>query len=195
MFWAEGEEAFCDKFTSEIMITGYCILGLLVSLRRLVFSFSFISHHNKPTLSSIASFYLAAHGRNGVLSSLYSIWIVLWSSLPLPRFVCHCSWWVSSMFCMMIQLFFTFVQRLIIDLLQHIRLTLPRGVGRKTEAKQSNGSLPPSYIIFATMQRCGSTRGESARCIYLQLLQVQCLLNVLLHQYYLTSLHIGSRRE
>ena len=28
---SEGEEAFCDKFTSEIMITGYCILGLLVS--------------------------------------------------------------------------------------------------------------------------------------------------------------------
>lgn len=27
---AEGEEAFCDKFTSEIMITGYCILGCLL---------------------------------------------------------------------------------------------------------------------------------------------------------------------
>jgi predicted ferric reductase len=25
-----GEQAFCDKFTSEIMITGYCILGLLL---------------------------------------------------------------------------------------------------------------------------------------------------------------------
>ena len=31
---SEGEEAFCAKFTSEIMITGYCILGLLVSLGR-----------------------------------------------------------------------------------------------------------------------------------------------------------------
>lgn len=28
---SEGDEAFCDKFTTEIMITGYCILGLLVS--------------------------------------------------------------------------------------------------------------------------------------------------------------------
>ena len=28
---AEGDESFCDKFTTEIMITGYCILGLLVS--------------------------------------------------------------------------------------------------------------------------------------------------------------------
>lgn len=27
---SEGDEAFCDKFTTEIMITGYCILGLLI---------------------------------------------------------------------------------------------------------------------------------------------------------------------
>lgn len=27
---AEGEKAFCDKFTMEIMITGYCILGTLL---------------------------------------------------------------------------------------------------------------------------------------------------------------------
>eukprot|EP00985_Skeletonema_marinoi_P000624 scaffold224_cov108-Skeletonema_marinoi.AAC.22 len=34
---AEGEEAFCAKFTSEIMITGYCILGLLTNLICFVF--------------------------------------------------------------------------------------------------------------------------------------------------------------
>ena len=27
---SEGEQAFCDKFTMEIMITGYCILGTLL---------------------------------------------------------------------------------------------------------------------------------------------------------------------
>lgn len=54
---AEGEQKFCDKFTSEIMITGYCILGLLVSLylyllslRRQIWShhhaISIITHHH-----------------------------------------------------------------------------------------------------------------------------------------------------
>jgi len=28
---SEGDEASCDKLGSEIMITGYCIVGLLVS--------------------------------------------------------------------------------------------------------------------------------------------------------------------
>ena len=27
---SDGEEAFCDKFTEEIMITGYCILAFLL---------------------------------------------------------------------------------------------------------------------------------------------------------------------
>jgi len=55
----------------------------------------------------------SAHGRDSVLSSLYSIWIVLWSSLHLPRYVCHCSWWVvasSAVFLRSIVLFFTFVK-------------------------------------------------------------------------------------
>ena len=29
---ANGEQAFCDKFTQEIMITGYCVLALLLAI-------------------------------------------------------------------------------------------------------------------------------------------------------------------
>lgn len=85
------------------MITGYCILGLLVSLVSsqgdntscmLVSEESRLTSTNQHLICYF--FYLAAHGRNSVLSPLYSIWIVLWSSLPLPRYVCYCSWWVCS---------------------------------------------------------------------------------------------------
>ncbi len=50
--------------------------------------------------------------------------------------------------------------------LQLTRLTLPKGAGRRTEVKRSSGLLLLSSIIFATMQRCGLTRGES-KCVYL----------------------------
>ncbi len=65
---SEGEQAFCDKFTSEIMITGYCILGLLVSRIHVsspvldkyssIQHISFLSHLTSLSLSSITSFYL-----------------------------------------------------------------------------------------------------------------------------------------
>lgn len=124
----------------------------------------------------------AAHGWNGVLSSFDSIWSVLWSPFPLPCYVCHCSRWVCC--ARWFNLFFSF--DLYVSLhslqLQHIRLTLVRGAGRKTGAKRSSGSLPPSYIIFVTMQWCGSTRGESTWCIYFhfQLLKAQLAVIMLL---------------
>ena len=126
----------------------------------------------------------AAHGWNSVLSSFDSIWSVLWSSFPLPCYVCHCSRWVCCAW--WFNLFFSFdlyVSSLLsLQLqLQHIRLTLVRGAGRKTGAKRSSGSLPPSYIIFVTMQWCGSTRGESAWCIHFhfQLLKAKLAVNML----------------
>jgi len=165
---SEGEEAFCDKFTSEIMITGYCILGILVSLRKLVFSFSFVSHHNKPTLSSIASFYPAAHGRDGVLSSLYSIWIVLWSSLPLPRYVCHCSWWVR----MMIQLFFTFVQHLTYFTTAHT-FDIAQRSGKKDRSQTFKWFAAPLIYYLCDYATMWFNQRWECTVFYLQLLQVQ----------------------
>ncbi len=49
---AEGEQAFCDKFTLEIMITGYCILGTLLIIggtsyfrHRIPYEIFYAMHH------------------------------------------------------------------------------------------------------------------------------------------------------
>lgn len=157
---SEGEQAFCDKFTSEIMITGYCILGLLVT---------FSIHVSTPLTGKIRE-YPAYPTLTFIFTSFSLLSSCSWQERRSfdTQFHMNCfmEFTSSSLLCMHSQLVSIFCmmfgpcfairpRRLIIFFpgsRQHTHLTLRREAGRKTEAKRSSGSLHPSYIIFAIMQ-------------------------------------------